>query len=177
MSISKELMDAVNNNDIVMAKIILKNNMLLDPSFALYDETSAYVKNALGDFSDEHDGEEFESDVDKWDKDYLAALMVDLMLNFSKERIEHIRKVCAKIYKKTCSIHTTKTESAYTHSNDDRCIHNSNSGRISNKSVGIGLAIGGAAVAAVGLAVSKPIIFGVGVVAAIAGGVVIVTDK
>lgn len=187
MSISKELMEAVNNKDVVMARIILKNNMLLDPSFSLYEETSAYVQRSLTDLFDAHDGEAFANDYSSWTKDYLDGLMVDLMSNFSKERVAHIRKVCAHIYGTAPRVQNKRTETSsrpysQTNSNTNRSndYDNSSSNKRSssyNKPIGIGLAVGGAAAVVAGVVVSKPLIIGAGVVAAIAGGVIIATDK
>ncbi len=187
MSISKELMEAVNNKDVVMARIILKNNMLLDPSFSLYEETSAYVQRSLTDLFDTHDGETFSSDFSSWTKDYLDGLMVDLMSNFSRERVTHIRKVCGHIYGATQRTQNGRTEtssrsSSQTNHNTNRShdySYSSNNKKSTsyNKPIGIGLAVGGAAAVVAGVVVSKPLIIGAGVVAAIAGGVMIATDK
>lgn len=177
MSISKELMDAINKNDVVMTKIILKNNILLDPSFALYDETSAYAQKRLNNLFDEHDGGTFEGDSEKWTKDYLDGLMVDLTSNFSKERISHIRKVCARIYGKTAKPQSTKTPPSYTTPHPGNRTDNKQQDARYHNQIGIGLTVGGTAVAAVGFAVSKPVIIGAGIAAAIAGGVIIAMDK
>lgn len=185
MSISKELIDAVNNNDVVMARIILKNNMLLDPSFSLYEETSAYADKNIIDLFETHDGKMFTDDSSAWTKDYLDGLMADLMSNFSKERITHIRKVCGHIYGTTSRAQSRKDESSHSTPEVKRNINGnsdyrgtSNSKKIANHNtnIGVGLAIGGATAAVVGVVASKPLIVGAGVLAAVAG-VIIAADK
>lgn len=185
MSISKELLDAVNNNDIVMVKIILQNSMLLDPSFASYDEELAFALKHFPNLYDSHDGTAFKSDSAMWTKNYLDELMTDLTLNFSRERVSHIRKVCRHIYGSTIN---NQRRQSRPESSDEGNRSGGHYGRPSgtnnrhekdsnSRQIGTGLVVGGAAAAVVGIAISEAVVIGAGVAAAVVGGIMIATDK
>ena len=130
------------------------------------DTLLVYAENNLEELYDEHDGEVFSNDLSAWTKDYLAEQMVNVVTNFSKERVEFLKNICKHLY----SARAEKIE-------NERRTENSQKIQVTRKQVGTGLAIAGVASAVVGIAISKPLVIGVGVAAAVAGGVLIVTDK
>ena len=75
-------------------------SLIRDPSFAEFDEMSREAEKGLGSRTlyDKHDGESFSPNKSDWNKTYMNNQMVDLMSNFSRERINHLKAVCSFIY-------------------------------------------------------------------------------
>ena len=92
--------------------------------------------------------------------------MVELIDNFSKERINLLKNICKHLYAKRANAII-----------EERNTINITSTQITKKQVGTSLAIGGVVAAAVGVVAAKPIILATGVVAGVTGGVLLITDK
>lgn len=92
MSLPKSFREAVKEGNIRKVRIIMEDNLLADLTFAGFDEMERAASNLNGLY-DEHDGQEFVLDSSKWDDNYMNKLMVDAVLNFSHERIDHLKKV------------------------------------------------------------------------------------
>ena len=91
---------AVDEKNIRHLRIMMKDSLLVDLSFKQFNEMSKYVKDIEGMY-DEHEDKRcpFEEDKSKWDKDYMDKQMTQLFVgNFSKKRIEHIKKVITYVY-------------------------------------------------------------------------------
>ena len=98
-NLTNAFFEAVDKKNIL--RIMMKDSLLVDLSFKQFNEMSKYVKNIEGMY-DEHDDKKcpFEEDKSKWDKNYMDKQMTQLFIgNFSKKRIEHIKKVIDYIYK------------------------------------------------------------------------------
>ena len=102
MSVSAEFMDIVAQGDKNAVRTSLANYMILDKSYKLFDESFSYASSKM-DIVDEHDGQELTSDREKWTKEYLSEPLVDVVINFSKERISHIKQVIPVALKDSCS--------------------------------------------------------------------------
>ena len=96
MSLTKAFKDAVDHNDVGGVRIMLKNSLLLDPSFNDFDEEERYASQMI-DLYDEYDGDPFETDESKWNDDYMNEQMVKVVWNFSHERINHLKNVVRKL--------------------------------------------------------------------------------
>ncbi|MGP1599088.1 hypothetical protein [Peptoanaerobacter stomatis] len=97
--ISEEFKSAVSSQNLMRAKIMLKDSLILDPSFKLFDEMLNFAqKSGLINIVVPFDGESLEDDPSKWDKDLMDLEMVKIVNNFSKERIEHLKKIISKVY-------------------------------------------------------------------------------
>ncbi|MCI6639058.1 MAG: hypothetical protein MSH32_12305 [Lachnospiraceae bacterium] len=96
MAVTQAFTDAVNNNDVRLIRIMMKDSLLIDPTFREFNEMAECAKNVDGLY-DEHDGKEFITDEDLWDEDYLDKIMVQLVRNFSHERIDHVKDVVRKL--------------------------------------------------------------------------------
>ena len=100
-NLTNAFFEAVDKKNIRRLRIMMKDSLLVDLSFKQFNEMSKYVKNIEGMY-DEHDDKKcpFEEDKSKWDKNYMDKQMTQLFIgNFSKKRIEHIKKVIDYIYK------------------------------------------------------------------------------
>ena len=92
MSVSKEFMDIVAQGDKNAVRTSLANYMILDRSYKLFDESFSYAQSKM-DIIERHDGQELTQDRKKWTEEYLNEQLVAVVINFSKERIAHIKQV------------------------------------------------------------------------------------
>ena len=97
-TISPKFKEHVANKDTRAIRISLKNMITYDPSFNTFDVWLDYTKKNNINIFDEHDGKSMENDSSKWNKDYMNTQLVRLVVNFSKERINHLRKVAPHVY-------------------------------------------------------------------------------
>lgn len=96
MSIDKTFKEAVQDGDIQLVRIILKNSIIMDTTFKDFDEMISYAQDMPGLY-EEFDNQPLSHDETSWDDDYLADLMGELTDNFSHERINHLKKVASKL--------------------------------------------------------------------------------
>lgn len=96
MSVSPELKKFVDDGDLVQIRCFLANYLVVDRTFALFDESLAYASMHLSVIQ-EHDGGVLEQDKTLWDRDYLNKQVVASFSNFSNERISHIKEVVSFI--------------------------------------------------------------------------------
>lgn len=92
MSVSTEFMDIVAQGDKNAVRTSLANYMILDRSYKLFDESFSYAQSKM-DIIERHDGQELTQDRKKWTEEYLNEQLVAVVINFSKERIAHIKQV------------------------------------------------------------------------------------
>lgn len=92
MAITNAFRDAVSNADVRGVRIMMKDSLLVDPTFAEFNEMSALARN-VPNLYDEHDNRSLIMDETEWNDDYMDKLMVQVVGNFSHERIEHLQKV------------------------------------------------------------------------------------
>ena len=92
MAITNAFRNAVSGQNTRGIRIMMTDSLLVDLSFEEFNQ----MKNLSADVDglyDEHDGREFQTDSSSWDDDYMNKLMVQVIGNFSKERIEHLKQV------------------------------------------------------------------------------------
>lgn len=167
MAIAKEFIEAVENGKILRVRIMLKDILLVDPTASKFDEMEAYASSALGNIYDEHDGETLNYDVTGWNEDYLNEQMVEVVNNFSKERINLLKSMVRHIYRDKAQRICSEEASAYTQERR----------AVSQKHIGVGVTVAGAALAVAGICTSHTILTIVGIAAATSGVALIVTDK
>lgn len=179
MSVSKEFMDTVATGNKLRTRIILSNYMVVDPSFREFEESLAYALKSMPNLIVPHDGEEFNYDMSAWTKDYFNKESNNLVDNFSQERIDFLKQMCAYLYKDKISSNkfTPKTDSAGQRSGDQSTRSTGEKHTMSKKQVGTVTAGAGAVVAVAGLAMSSTPVAIAGAVVAVAGGILILSDK
>ena len=165
MTITQEFREAVNDKDTRMVRIMLKNSLVVDPTFAEFNQMNALAEANIDVLYDEHDGEVLESDTTTWTKDYMDEQMVQVVYNFSKERINLLKSICSHLYKERAD-QIKKDRKA-----PEPQI------QITKKQVGTALVVGGVVTVAVGVVLTKAAIVATGVAVGIVGGVLIITDK
>ena len=84
MKIDQEFIDAVNQRSIRDIKIMLKDSLVVDPTFAEFDEMLLFTKQQGLELYDKHDGEALKYDEKEWTKDYMNKQMVQLVYKFSE---------------------------------------------------------------------------------------------
>ena len=166
MTINLDFKRAVDTKNIRLARIMLKDSLIIDPTFEEFNELLNYAEQELPDLYDEHDGTKFSFDRSYWNKDVLNDQMVELVYNFSKERVDFLKKLCRHIYADRIV---------------DKNMENTNQSEsqplISKKKIGTAMIVGGTVIAIVGVATSEIIVTTSGVAIAVAGGVIYYLNK
>lgn len=92
MSLTSAFYEAMQSGNVVRVRIMMKNSLLSDPSFAEFAEMERAAASMAGLY-DQYDGGELISDKSQWTNSYMDKLMVKLISNFSPERINHLKEV------------------------------------------------------------------------------------
>ena len=161
-------MNAVNSNNRLRVRIMLKDSMGVDPTLEQYNERIKYAAARMPDLFDSHDGEKLNYDTVAWTKDYLSQEMVTLIGNFSQERLDLLKNMVRHIYKDDVVRIQQKR-------NSQRAASRSNGP--ARRQIGAGTVAVGAALAIAGVCTSHTALVVGGVVVAAAGAAVILTDK
>ncbi|XOQ44976.1 MAG: Gly-zipper-Omp domain-containing protein [Clostridium sp.] len=114
MTVEESIKNAVSNGDIKSIRIMMKNSLLVDPTFAEFDEMEKLARNVKGLY-DPHDGREFQLDKAHWNDDYMNKLMVQVVNNFSHERIEHLKEVVRYLHPVTSTGQKTSLSNGTDH--------------------------------------------------------------
>lgn len=95
--ISPEFRITISEKNLLRTRIMLKDSFVVDPTFIQFDEMLSYAETNLPDLLIPFDGTTLEEDVSKWDNDLMNEELVQLVNNFSYTRINHLKKVVAKV--------------------------------------------------------------------------------
>lgn len=97
MALTQSFYQAVNEKNVRLVRIMMKDSLIVDPSFQQFSEMEKAAEKVM-DIYEPHDGRELEEDRDKWTEEYMDKLMVQVISNFSRERIEKLKAVVRKFY-------------------------------------------------------------------------------
>lgn len=113
MALTNSFHEAVKEGNVRRVRIMMKDSLLVDPTFTDFNNMEKEARDMSGLY-DAHDGREFISDASEWNNDYMDTLMVQVVSNFSHERIEHLKNVVEKLrpVAKTASSAQTSTSAA-----------------------------------------------------------------
>ena len=164
MDFNQDFIKAVDERDTLLTRIMLKDSLVVDPTAVEFDEMLECAIQTNPELFDSHDGELYENDTTNWNKEYMDLQMVKVVSNFSKERIALLKDVCRHVYKGRVD-----------NIENERKTHHSEPIFTKNQ-IGIGLTIGGIAIAVVGLVASKPLVFAAGAVVVVLGGYTILKE-
>lgn len=89
--ISEEFKQNVSSGDLDTVRSALIDYLIIDRTFRSFDESLEYAKNSM-DILESYNSESPFAE-EPWNSNYLNQQKVALMMNFSLERIEHIKKV------------------------------------------------------------------------------------
>lgn len=97
MGLTNTFYNAVNSGDLVMIRIMMKNSLLADPTFTQFNEMEK-AAGLLPHLYVEHDGKPLNMDKKSWNDDYMNELMVQVIDNFSRERVKHLKAVVRELH-------------------------------------------------------------------------------
>ena len=92
MALPESFYEAVNTGNLLSVRIMMKNSLLFDRTFAQFSEMEKEAARMNGLY-DIHDGRELITDKSKWDDNYMHLLMVQVTDNFSHERLANLKEV------------------------------------------------------------------------------------
>ena len=92
-----EFKNSVESGNLLRTRIMLKDSFVTDPTCVQLDTLLAYAKEKLPDILVSYDGGALENDSSKWNLAVMNLELVQLVNNFSRERIDHLKKVVAKV--------------------------------------------------------------------------------
>ncbi|PWV99305.1 hypothetical protein DFQ01_11521 [Paenibacillus cellulosilyticus] len=127
MAITNAFRNAVATGNVIGIRIMMKDSLLVDPTFTEFSEMERYTRNMRGLY-DDHDGQDPEN-KSAWDDDYMNKLKVQVVENFSHERLRHLKEVVN--YLRPVQVPLRAQSSVSTGNNrgaDSRRIDDSNSG-------------------------------------------------
>ena len=96
-TITNAFYEAVNSANLRMVRIMMKDSLLVDPTFKQFSEMDSIASKKLKNLYEKHDGRELNMDKASWNTDYMDTLMVQVVSNFSRERVEHLKKVVSYV--------------------------------------------------------------------------------
>ncbi len=97
MALTTAFHEAVATGNVRRVRIMMKDSLLVDLTFREFNEMEKAAATMRGLY-ESHDGRAFEENKERWNKDYMDKLMVQLIGNFSIERIEHVKNVVRYLY-------------------------------------------------------------------------------
>lgn len=107
MALTNAFYEAVSSGLIRRVRIMMKDSLLVDPTFAEFEDMEKEASKLNGLY-DKHDGRPFNKNKETWDDEYMNELMVEVIDNFSHERIEHLKEVVR--YLRPITEETIKTQ-------------------------------------------------------------------
>ena len=96
--ISNEYRSTVNSKNILRTRIMLKDSMILDPTFSQFNEMLAYARQIIPEVIVPFDGGVLEEDSTKWSRQVVDTELVQVVNNFSMTRVDHLKKVISLIF-------------------------------------------------------------------------------
>ena len=102
MKLSKAMENAIQEKNLDGIYASFYTLLLYDPSFSTgaFDETFQYIKSlGIPGFVQKYNGTEFK-DAEEWNEEYWDMVASELVDNFCVERIQHLKKISAKVYAK-----------------------------------------------------------------------------
>ncbi|MSR92013.1 hypothetical protein [Inconstantimicrobium porci] len=92
MALKNSFYDAVKDKNIRRLRIMMSDSLLVDPTFREFTEMDEVASSVEGLY-EPFDGRPLETDESNWNDDYMSKQMVQVVSNFSHERIEHLKSV------------------------------------------------------------------------------------
>ncbi len=179
MESSNVFYEAVAKKEVRKLRIMLKDSLLVDPTFKEFKELEK-TASSVEDLYDVHDGRPFEENSELWDDAYMDKIMVQVVGNFSHERVEHLMKVVRKLRPVTekssnTSAHKRSSDRAGKSDYQAQKERDQANGNYREAKIAAGAVIGGVVCCAVGAAVASSAAAGavVGAVGGAAAGAIV----
>jgi len=177
MAVTSSFYEAVAAGNLLRVRIMMKDSLLLDPTFRTFHDMEAAASGMPGLY-EEHDGRAFNMDKSQWTDDYMNDVKVQVISNFSRERVEHLQDVIR--YLRPAPVppprqHAAETQSGHSQAQQrplnygEQKRHDQQSGTYLGAKVAAGAVVGAAAGATVA-AVASAAVAGGAAVGAVVGG-------
>ncbi len=99
--ITMEFQDAVERKNYLKTKIMLKDSLLVDTSFKQFDTMIRYVESkGINIWSNSLDTYPLK-DPDSWNKDLLNIELASLVTEFTREKVDYIKRMIQTLYPMT----------------------------------------------------------------------------
>lgn len=95
--VSPEFNSAIKAGNLLRVRIMLKDSLIVDPTFTQFNELFAYARQVLPELLVPFDNGSLEDDHVKWDKNLMNMELVEIVNNFSEARIDHLKEVIAVV--------------------------------------------------------------------------------
>ena len=92
-----EFKSSVESGNLLRTRIMLKDSFVTDPTCVQLDALLSYAKEKLPGIIVPYDKGGLEKDPLKWDLAVMNLELVQLVNNFSQERIDHLKKVVGTV--------------------------------------------------------------------------------
>ncbi len=163
--------NAVDEHDVISVRIALASELMMDPRGTSFHEMLQYAEAHVKDLYEEDDGESLEKPIEEWNHDYLFSIKNKLDFNFSKQKLLLYERVAKEVLKEKAHQKERDEPRKEEHANEqNRGFSEADINHFGRDNVYKGVAVGGAALAVVGLCASKTILTVVGLGAAAFGG-------
>lgn len=96
MVLTNAFKEAISSGNVRRIRIMMKDSILNDPTFSEFNEMNNAACNLSGLY-DTHDGRDMNYDKNTWNDSYMNKLMVQIVGNFSQERIDHLKDVVRQL--------------------------------------------------------------------------------
>jgi hypothetical protein len=97
MALTNAFKEAVSSSNVRLIRIMMKDSMLVDPTFSVFNAMNNAARDLSGLY-DTHDGQELNYDRSTWNDSYMNELMVQIVGNFSQERVDHLKNIVRQLY-------------------------------------------------------------------------------
>lgn len=182
MALTKSFYEAVSEGNVLRIRIMMKDSLLVDPTFREFAEMEKETASIKGLY-DEHDGSAFNTNKETWNDEYMNILMVEVVENFSHERIEHLKDVVRYLRPVKENTKTTQSSNNIKYSSNknenkqkisyqEQKRRDQRNGSYRGAKIGIGVVVG-ATVGGVVASAAEITVFGGIVVGATVGGVAV----
>lgn len=125
----QKYIDAVANRNLIKVRIMLADELLLDPRGETFSEMLLYAKENLHDLFEPNNEANYEISPDRnnWDMDLASTIKQDLITNFSVEKLALFQEVVMEVGKDKAKALAEEDKREQV-----RSTHTSNNGRTSN---------------------------------------------
>jgi len=164
MALTNAFKNVVAEKNKTRMRIMIKDSMIIDPTFKLFDEMIQYAQERIEDLYDKHDNEVLDQDPRHWTKDYMNSQFVAVVYNFSKERLDLLKKIVTYLYQD--KIHEIEKDRI----NEKAKINK-------RKTAEASLSVGGVVLAIAGIIAEEALLTAGGVALTIVGAGLLILDK
>ncbi len=97
MAVTELFKEFAKKQDVLNIRIMMKNSLLIDSTFEDFKEMEQLTQH-IKTLYDVHDGSVLSYEKSDWTKDYMNQKMVQVVDNFSHERIKHLQAIVSYLY-------------------------------------------------------------------------------